>query len=499
MNRFNIGLMLIFIGFLVVGLYSISITGISWDEPAMREYGLVLHDYVMGVDDELLTHHERYHGPFFELFLIHLENFFDLSQTREIYHMRHVATFLVCMLGMWFFYLLCRELFNNRWLALLAFVLLATSPRIFSNLLYNSKDTVFMAVFIISIWALLKAYEKKSRNWMLFQAVLVAIGITIRILGVLLPAISLFVLLFMPIAFGKKIKIGIQYGFVVLACVIAFWPVLWPSPFEQLIASFEHMRQFPWDDLSLFEGNFAIPTDMPWYYLPKWVLMTTPLLQALLMLLGPLVWIGSRKNDAFKWAIFIWAVAPLVAIIGLEATVYDTWRHIYFIYPAWIIMGVEVVRFSYQNLKLSMVRKAGIAILSLAIGANLYWSASNYRNMQCYFNPLFRTEAALNYEYDFWGLSYLESLEWVMEQNPSGPVKLSVANAPGFYNHQMLSNSDQARIQFVSRDSADYFLSNFRFPVHFEPYQNGEFPYQNLVYEVAVDGNRALGVYQPNK
>ncbi|MDC0303729.1 glycosyltransferase family 39 protein [Flavobacteriales bacterium] len=498
-DKFNISIALFFGAFLAIGLYCISYTGISWDEPAMREYGLVLYDYVNGIDDELLNHHERYHGPFFELVLIYLENGMNLTETADIYHMRHVTTFLVCTLGLWFFYLLSVEFFKNRWLAFLSLILVATPPRIFSNLLYNSKDTVFMALFIMSIWALLKAYEKRSRNWMFFQAFLVAIAITVRILGVLIPAISMFVLIFMPVVFSKKVKIGIQYSFVLLTCVIAFWPVLWPSPFEQLIASFEHMRQFPWDDFSLFEETFATPTDMPWYYLPKWVLMTSPLLQVLLMLLGPVVWLGFRKNSPFKWAILIWAVAPLVAIIGLDATVYDTWRHIYFIYPAWIIMGVGVVHAAKEHVKMPLLRKAGVALICLAIGTNLIWSAVNHRNLQCYFNPLFKTNASLNYDYDFWGLSYLEGLEWIMEQNPSGYVKLSVANAPGFYNCQMLPQSDQKRIEFVSRDSADYFLSNFRFPVHFEPYQKGEYPYQNLVFEVKVDGNRALGVYQPNK
>lgn len=498
-NRFHICLAAFFVAFLAAGIFCISHTGISWDEPAMREYGRVLHAYISGESTELLTHHERFHGPFFELVLIEIENALDLTETREIYNMRHIVTFLANVLGLFFFFLLGKRLLKNQWLSLLAVVLLASSPRIFSNLIYNSKDTVFMMAFIASIWSLHVGYEKRSTKWMLLHGVLVAIAITVRILGILLPAISMFALLFMPAAFSKKAKMGGVYLFTVVAFVITFWPVLWPSPFPQLKAAFEFMSQFPWDDFSLFEGQFLTPKQMPWYYLPKWIIMTTPLLQVVLGLIGPLAWIIYRKNSTFKWVVAIWAIAPLLAIIVLSATVYDTWRHVYFIYPAWIIMGVEGLRQVYNRIQNPSIRKTGIALLVLIIGSNLAWSTVNHRNLQCYFNPLFRTDAALNYEYDFWGLAYLESLQWIVAENPEGTIHLSVANAPGYYNHLMLDKKDIDRIEFVSRDSADYFLSNFRFPPDFELYRAEKHPYQNLVFEVNVDGNRALGVYQPNR
>ena len=56
---------------------------------------------------------------------------------------------------------------------------------------------------------------------------------------------------------------------------IIFWPYLWENP-SNLINSFKSMSDYEWKGLVFFESKYYSAQYLPWYYLPKTILITTP-------------------------------------------------------------------------------------------------------------------------------------------------------------------------------------------------------------------------------
>ena len=171
---------------LAVGRYTYRDYGIIVDEIWERDTSLINYQYVIkalwGKDLDLFPtqledYRERYYGAALQLptvFVEHLTGF--TMPSRDIYTMRHLWTFLICLSGLACFYLFLEKVFRNRWCALLGLMMLALYPRFWGEQFTNIKDMVFMAT---CCWALLAtalslSHEGKWR-WELLSAFLFAL------------------------------------------------------------------------------------------------------------------------------------------------------------------------------------------------------------------------------------------------------------------------------------------------------------------------------------
>ena len=66
------------------------------------------------------------------------------------------------------------------------------------------------------------------------------------------------------------------------------------------------------------------------------------------------------------------------------------------------------------------------------------------------------------YELDYWGASYKQSLFYILENDKAPQIKISVENYPGWQNYKIIPKSERSRIQFVNIEEADYFVTNYR-------------------------------------
>ncbi len=100
------------------------------------------------------------------------------------------------------------------------------------------------------------------------------------------------------------------------------------------------------------------------------------------------------------------------------------------------------------------------------------------------------TEIKRRFELDFWALSYRRALEYVLENDPKNPVKIYHGkNALLAINRQILSAADQARIQQVDFDEAEYVFTNFR-------QERAGYPALPEYFSIKVDGAEILCVYR---
>ena len=225
------------------------------------------------------------YGPTFELVLAALERLFGLEDTRDVFLMRHRGTFLAFWCGAGAFFFVLRRVLGAGGLAVLGTCFLILTPRLFADSFYNSKDTVLLALFIVSTWTLVRLLEEKTVLAAVVHAFACATAIDVRLVGLLLPAVTMlgFALervekrldrsLLRRVALVSGVYSACLAGFVVL-----LWPQLWGAPgsrFSDALTRLDEARQVD-NAFALYRGGFVAVKELPWHYLPTWIAITTP-------------------------------------------------------------------------------------------------------------------------------------------------------------------------------------------------------------------------------
>jgi hypothetical protein len=511
---------------LAVGIAAFDDYGISWDERVQRQYGQEVFAFVTEGDQQLFMDRHRYYGPVFELLLYSLERAFGLEDSRDIYLLRHLVTFLAFWIGTVFFYLLCKHIFGSRMIALLGCLLLVLSPRIFAHAFYNSKDIPFLAVFIVGIYTLLRYLERPTVLRAVLHGIVCALLIDVRIVGVLLPALTLVFIGYEILRPGagknggeggagrKGVRLGLTVGvylIISLGLTVLFWPTLWRDPARNFIRVFEGMRNFPWEASVLYLGDYVWSTQLPWHYIPVWIAISIPV--AVIGLFGAgiarsiraLLWPGGAEKMISRRIIVLalaWCFLPVGYSIASGAVLYDAWRHTFFVYPGIVIVALIGIVAVFGRLLppgfeargkpgLRRVLAWAIAILiAFDLGSVAVFMVRHHPHQNVYFNWFVGGAGGAQgrFEMDYWGLSYRKGLELVLANDSRGRIIVNVATAPGRYNADILLPQDRERLVFVTEPhKAEYYLTNFR-------WQHADRVPGRELYTVKVGGAKIMAV-----
>jgi hypothetical protein len=94
---------IVLLAFLILGVSIYSQYGLSWDEPNQLTLEIQNYRYALNNDPSILTNHDRWYGPLFEIFPIATQSRGGLDQ---IYLSRHLLNFLAFFIGCIAFFLL---------------------------------------------------------------------------------------------------------------------------------------------------------------------------------------------------------------------------------------------------------------------------------------------------------------------------------------------------------------------------------------------------------
>jgi hypothetical protein len=189
-----------------------------------------------------------------------------------------------------------------------------------------------------------------------------------------------------------------------------------------------------------------------------------------------------------------WFFLPIAAVILLHSTVYDAWRQLFFIYPAMIVLALTgfeaLLRRTGRKLFLKVLL---LGMLALDMASTLFFMVRSHPYQMVYFNPLASLngkEPKKNFEMDYWGLSYRQTLAYITQHDRRPFITIYADTTPGKYNALLLPASDRRRLQFTdSLKDADYFISTYR--SHPE-----EYLLPNEVYSVRVRNSKIAVVHQ---
>jgi len=423
------------------------------------------------------------HGPVIETPAAVLGWLFYPHQPAGYYAVRHGFVFLIFVVGVAALYGLGRLRLGSRWWALLTPALLVLSPRFFAEAFYNGKDVGFMCLFTLAMLAIAGLARRPTVGRALLAAVATAAAIGVRMPGILLPALALGWLAAHAagLAGRDRWRVAGLAGLYLVAtagATVALWPYLWETPLASFGRVLGIMSHVPWSHLVLYWGRLTPARALPWHYLPVWIAITTPVayLAGALVGLGGLArqtWVAVRRRrwawaQQFDLVLGVWLFAPLVAIVVLRSVVFDGWRHMYFVYPALLLLAVRGAQVLEQ-----LARRAGrgarrlaaatLVLAGLDAARSLWFIVAAYPNQQAYFSFLPAATAERLFERDYWGLSYRHGLEWLLRHDPSPTIAVTGPQPYLIYNNLlMLSPEQQRRFRLVYDERARYYLSGYR-------------------------------------
>ena len=499
--------------------------GITGDEYAQKVYGELIDKHFetdgaykleggkhKGEDALTMKPNLWLYGGLFDYMATKIYNTFGTDP----YSTRHWFNAFIGFLLMLFTGLLGKEISGSWKVGFLALLMVAFSPRIFGHSMNNPKDIPFATAYIFTLLHLLRFVKQLPRPGIkTVLALIIGIGVSIgiRIGGLLLVA---YLGLFTGLAFLYEKQLRKQLTSIPTLAKVAFYGVAiaffgylvglmnWPygrldwisNPLEALA----EMSNFDYGIQMLYNGKHLWSDQLPWYYIPKWMIMAAPIAVLLGAILFIPVFLFNKKKQTLAILLTIFAfVFPIVYAIYQGSSLYDGMRHFLFVYPILVILGA----YGWGELSNWIPNKAvGMAsiilpVLLLALPAT--WMIKNHPYQYTYINEAFGgTKAAeATYETDYWMISVKQMCEWFAENVPEAKSEAGVTIMMSTHNeaarHYFKTIAPNVRVswqRYPERDRKD----NWDYGIFFSRFQNeghlksGAWPPYEIIHEEKVDG-----------
>ena len=241
----------------------------------------------------------------------------------------------------------------------------------------------------------------------------------------------------------------------------------------------------------LFEGVFTYSDGLPWYYLPKLILLNSPIAVFIGAILYLFFGMFKKENWFYAGALWFAFLFPLLWIILTDANVYCGWRHVLFCYPplaalaglgfsgltGWFVRILKAekpevpaegdgTKVAPEPVKPRLIR-IGVNVLGTALVLGLLanpirHTIVNHPYEYVFFNKAFggMDNAYGNYELDYYYHTTRAACEW-LQKNALPPVTVE--------KDSLYKPSNKIIVATWHKASVDYFLRNdtARFAVKF--------------------------------
>ncbi len=433
-NLLFVAILAAFFAFLVFFVEGLSI---SWDEAHYRSLGRCFSEHLLDpeaclpdfLESDLLSH-----GVATEvLYFLAL----DWAGVEESYFALHVVKGIGSSLVLVaLFWILCR-LHPNSLLAAWGALLLVLFPTWFGHAFDNHMDSVSCLLYALelalAVYLLEKSYQSVQLRTEVLSiaglAAISAISFSHRIVLVIVPALCLGLLIARSLRQRRYVEIARSlalFGVIFFATLFLVDPMVRLRGLEGVIAKITYSSDFEAlaGSMNRFEGQLWPSEDLPWHYLPKWILITTPVVTLLLAGIGLVEMLrrqrfpGRGLSSDLGFLISMSFILPIFAVILLRPVLYDAWRHFLFLAVPLVVIATLGLKKGFEVANKPWSKRALTLAIALPFAVTAKEMVELHPYQYLYFNRAAGglEQAAANYETDYWAKSYREAAEWLRVQ-----------------------------------------------------------------------------------
>jgi hypothetical protein len=167
--------------------------------------------------------------------------------------------------------------------------------------------------------------------------------------------------------------------------------------------------------------------------------------------------------------IFFSFILPILMLNLSTSTLYNGWRHIYFVYPALAflaLVGIQWFVNAINSFSTGVKSTLIIILLIIPIALTFRWMIISHPFQNMYFNNLVRQNAEKYFESDYWGLANREAMENIIKQDNRSKIRILLANPTSFNESLFILKSEDRKKFLIVNDisEADYVFLNYGYP-----------------------------------
>jgi hypothetical protein len=397
--------------------------GVTWDEKARHQYGEHIWEFYRGLRSRSAFVEDGGHlyGGLFDVICVAVERWLPVNR----YVLRHAINAVFGWIGVVYSGRLAARLFGT-WSGVLAMVLLAASPRYFADSMNNPKDLPFAAMTVAALYyfsTVSSTWPYLSRATAIKIAVTLALALNIRpgallYLGYLGMLVAAFAIVEGNMTWRRMADTAARLATVAAAVLLLgtlFWPWAQAAPLTRPFQALLGVASYGgYEGGVLFNGHDYEPDQLPRYYVPEWLLISTPPVVIAGAILSVFV-SRTRRWTLSRNALWAAAVFPVLLSIFIGSTLYDGVRHLLFIYPVLVVLAASGWTAWLSGRDRSWLRRSAAALLLAAGLVHTIASIVRFHPHQTvYFNELVGGPrgAFAKFDLDYWGNCFLDAIAW---------------------------------------------------------------------------------------
>jgi tetratricopeptide (TPR) repeat protein len=484
--------------------------GISCDEILHYEHSESVYNYYSSNGKDLSaldtpSTHLKYYGQSYDNIVTFLAKWLKIE---DIYGFRHIMS----SIAGWAIILLT-ALFAV-WLSgyrtgIIVLLLFAVSPVFMGHAQNNLKDIPFALGYVASIFFMLKIVFDEARmrfSNILFLTVSIAFALSIRAGGLLLICylfLFFFIKAITDIIKNKKGSVNKNVKLLIIIILVSgaayfmgilLWPFALQEPIRNVYDSYRVMAHFPATFRQIFEGKMMWSDFMPWYYLPKSMAITIPVV----VLTGFIVFFTFTKKifrtgKALIYGLVLFTIIfPVIFVMIEKSNLYSSWRQFLFVYPSIVMIAAAGLNYVFDLTKRWYYKLSlALIILILAIPP-VKFMTENWPYSYMYYNKLAGglQGAYGNFETDYYYIGQTEASEWLINYLKKENIDTAVVKATftvewQFRNYPAIETS-YFRYEERSQYDWDYAIVTNRYipPCKLK---NREWPPENTIHTIYAD------------
>ena len=285
---------LTFFSYLILIVFTFRDYGITYDESWRSTYGdLIINWYRSGFHDKgaLSYWNLYYYGGFSDV----IEQLVTKISSIGVYETRHFINAIFGLAAVVGAYKLGKYV-ASPFVGFLSALFLVTTARFYGHSFNNPVDIPFAAVSIFALYYLVQLIHhlpKPAKSLSLKFGITLGLALGIRVGATILVAYSVlalflwFVLRYLtnkePLTIEtirhnlyKPALIFFIIFVIAFFTMLVWWPAAQVNPIKQPIRAIRFSTNFQYSFDVFFDGRLIPNTQLPWYYLLKWFLITLP-------------------------------------------------------------------------------------------------------------------------------------------------------------------------------------------------------------------------------